>query len=338
VPDRTRLPGNAEPRVVRLQEIRSALEIPLLIDELAAGFVAYSSGQVVVPPVAHLGFDEPRGDVHIKYGYIQDDDVFVIKIADGFDDNAALGLPPGDGMLLVFDRRTGMTRAILLDRGYLTDLRTAAAGAVAARVLAPRTVERIGVIGTGVQGHLQLELLARVVECRSAMVYGRDAHRAARYVHDMAVHGFEVTIAPDPDTLAAACDLIVTATTARAPLFSAGVVRPGTHISAFGADSPGKQELDPALMGRADVVVVDSLAQTSRHGELAHALQAHEISEEHVHELGAVIGDRSLGRTGDDQITVCDMTGVAVQDIVVAKHVLRQLGAIHDSPSLAGPQ
>jgi ornithine cyclodeaminase len=317
--------GRAEPRVVRLDEIRTAVDIPLLIDELAEGFVAYSSGNVVVPPVAHLGFDDPRGDVHIKYGYIEDDDVFVIKIADGFDDNAALGLPPGDGMLLVFDRRTGMTRAVLLDRGYLTDLRTAAAGAVAARVLAPRVVERIGVIGTGVQGHLQLELLGRVVKCRSAMVYGRDAHRAERYVRDMAVHGFEVTVARDPGTLAAACDLIITATTARVPLFSADVVRPGTHISAIGADSPGKQELDPALMGRADVVVVDSLSQTSQHGELAHALEAGEITGERVHELGDVLRDPSLGRSSEDQITVCDMTGVAVQDIVVAKHVLAQL-------------
>ena len=320
--------------MVRLDEITRAVDIPRLIEELAEGFVAYSSGNVVVPPVAHLGFDEPRGDVHIKYGYIQDDDVFVIKIADGFDENPALGLPPGDGMLLVFDRRTGMARAVLLDHAYLTDLRTAAAegpdvgtliDAVAARLLAPRVVKRIGVIGTGVQGHLQLELLRRVVDCRSAMVFGRDRHRAERYVADMAKQGFEVTIAPDPDSLAAACDVIVTATTARAPLFSADAVRPGTHVSAFGADSPGKQELDPELMGRANVVVVDSLSQTSRHGELAHALEAGVITADRVHELGDVIRDPSLGRTGDDQITVCDMTGVAVQDIVVAKHVLAQL-------------
>lgn len=311
--------------MVHLDEIRRSIDVPQLIEELAAGFVAYSAGRVVVPPVAHLGFDQPRGDVHIKYGYIQDDDVFVIKIADGFDDNAALGLPPGDGMLLVFDRRTGMTRAVLLDQGYLTDLRTAAAGAVVARALAPRAVERIGVIGTGVQGHLQLELLGRVLPCRRAMVFGRDARRAERYVRDMAVHGFEVTIAPDPDTLAAQCEVIVTATSARAPLFRAESVRPGTHISAFGADSPGKQELEPALLGRADVVVVDSLSQTSHHGDLAHALEAGIVTTERVHELGEVLRDPSLGRTGDDQITVCDLTGVAVQDIVVAKHVLKQL-------------
>jgi ornithine cyclodeaminase len=319
------LAGRPEVRVVRLDEIRAAVDIPRLIDELAEGFVAYSAGHVVVPPVAHLGFDDPRGDVHIKYGYVQDDDVFVIKIADGFDGNASLGLPPGDGMLLVFDRQTGMTRAILLDHAYLTDLRTAAAGAVAARVLAPRKVERIGIIGTGVQGHLQLELLRRVVECRSAIVYGRDPHRAEQYVLDMAMHGFEVTIASDADSLAATCDIVVTATTARAPLFSAASVRKGAHISAFGADSPGKQELDPELFGRADVVVVDSLSQTSQHGDLAHALAAGSIIADRVHELGDVIRDPSLGRTSDEQITVCDMTGVAVQDIVVARHVLAQL-------------
>ncbi len=317
--------GIPEPRVVHLEEIKRAVDVPRLVDELAEGFVAYSSGSVVVPPVAHLGFDEPRGDVHIKYGYVQDDDVFVIKIADGFDDNAALGLPPGDGMLLVFDRHTGMSRAVLLDHAYLTDLRTAAAGAVVARVMAPRRVERIGVIGTGVQGHLQLELLGYVLPCRSVMVFGRDERRAERYVHDMAVRGFDVTIASDPDSLAAQCDVIVTATTARAPIFHAESVRAGTHVSAFGADSPGKQELEVALLGRADVVVVDSLSQTSRHGELAHALQAGAITTDRVHELGSVLRDPSLGRTSDDQITVCDMTGVAVQDIVVAKHVLAQL-------------
>lgn len=314
-----------EPRVVGLDEIKSIVDIPRLIDELAEGFVAYSSGKAVVPPVAHLGFDNPRGDVHIKYGYLQDDDVFVIKIADGFDNNSALGLPPGDGLMLVFDRHTGMARAILLDRGYLTDLRTAAAGAVVARVLAPSAVRCIGVIGTGVQGHLQLDVLRGVIGCRRAMVYGRDARRAARYVSDMAERGFEVAIASDAESLAAACDLIITVTTARAPLFRAEAVRAGTHISAFGADAPGKQELDPELMGRADIVVVDSLSQTSHHGDLVHALQAGLVAAERVRELGDVIRDPSLGRTDDEQITVCDMTGVAVQDIVVAKHVLAQL-------------
>ena len=315
----------SDPRVVGLDEIRRAVDIQRLIDELADGFVAYSAGKVVVPPVAHLGLEEPRGDVHIKYGYIVGDDVFVIKIADGIDDNPARGLPPGDGMLLVFDRRTGMAQAVLLDHAYLTDLRTAAAGAVVARALAPRRVECIGIIGSGVQGHMQLELLREVTDCRTACIFSRDRDHAERYVGDLAEHGFDVTIAPDADSLAEACEIIVTATTSRVPLFRAGAVRAGTHISAFGADAPGKQELDPLLMGRADLVVVDSIAQTSHHGELSHALAAGTVAIAGVRELGDVLRDPSLGRTGDDQITICDLTGVAVQDIVVAKHVLSQL-------------
>jgi ornithine cyclodeaminase len=141
----------------------------------------------------------------------------------------------------------------------------------------------------------------------------------------MAVHGFDVAIAPDADTLASECDLIVTATTARAPLFRAESVRAGTHISAFGADAPGKQELEAELLAKADVVVVDSRSQTSHHGELVHALAAGLLTADAVHELGEVLRDPSLGRTARDQITIADMTGVAVQDIVVAKHVLSHL-------------
>lgn len=313
------------PLLVRSPELEHALDYPRLIDEIAAGFVAYSAGNVVVPPVGHLAVEAFHGNVHIKYGYVRGDDVYVIKIASGFEENASKGLPPGDGTMLVSDLRTGMLLAILLDHGWLTDVRTAVAGAVGARALAPSDVHRIGIIGAGVQGRLQLELLARVTPCRDAMIYSRTAAHAEQYARDMSTKGFQVVVAATADALVRECNLIVTATTARAPLFSADVVRAGTHISAFGADSPGKQELDPELMGRAEVVIVDSLSQTSQHGELAHALAAGTITAERVHELGDVIRDPSLGRTGDDQITICDMTGVAVQDIVVAKHVLAQL-------------
>jgi ornithine cyclodeaminase len=218
-----------------------------------------------------------------------------------------------------------MPTALLLDHGWLTDVRTAAAGAVVARAMTPSAVERIGIIGAGVQGRLQLELLAHVTPCREVMVYSRTPARAERYARDMAGVGFQVTVAPSADVLAAACNLIVTATTARAPLFRAASVRPGTHVSAFGADAPGKQELDVALFQRAGVVVADSRAQAADHGDLAHALAAGTVDLHAVRELGEVLADSSLGRTGNDQITLCDLTGIAVQDIVIAKHVLAAL-------------
>jgi ornithine cyclodeaminase len=315
------------PLVVRSSELEHALDYPRLIDEIAAGFVAYSAGNVVVPPVGHLAVEAFHGNVHIKYGYVRGDDVYVIKIASGFEENASKGLPPGDGTMLVSDLRTGMLLAILLDHGWLTDVRTAVAGAVGARALAPSDVHRIGIIGAGVQGRLQLELLARVTPCRYAMIYSRTAAHAEQYARDMSTKGFQVVVAATADALVRECNLIVTATTARAPLFDAGAVRAGTHVSAFGADAPGKQELDVALFTRADVVVADSRAQAADHGELAHALAAGAVDSAHVRELGDVLANAALGRTNDDQITVCDLTGVAVQDIVIAKHVLAQLAA-----------
>ena len=315
------------PRVIHRAELEHSLDYPCLFDEIAAGFVAYSAGDVVVPPVGHLGFADPRGDVHIKYGYIRGDTVYVIKIASGFEDNVAKGLPPGDGMMLVFDQRTGTTMAMLLDGGWLTDVRTAAAGAVVARAMAPSVVHRIGIVGSGVQARLQLELLSLVTPCRDVMVYSRTAAHAERYARDMETKGFRVVVAPSADALAGECNLIVTATTARAPIFRGDAVRAGTHVSAFGADAPGKQELDVELFRRADVIIADSRAQTADHGELAHALAAGAVHISSVHELGEVLVDPTLGRTSVDQITICDLTGVAVQDIVIAKHVLSSLSS-----------
>jgi ornithine cyclodeaminase len=308
-------------RILSADDCERAVDVPTLLDEIARGFVDYSAGRVAVPPVGHLGFDDPRGDLHVKYGHVRGDDVFVIKVATGFPRNVERGLPTGDGAMLVLDAHTGLLRAILLDHARLTDLRTAAAGAVAARALARRAVRRVGVFGGGVQARLQLRMLAQVTACREVLVWNRTRERADALAAEAAQLGFDASVAPDAATVAANADLLVTTTAARAPLFPADVVRPGTHVTAVGADAPGKQELDPALLGRADLVVVDSRAQCADHGELAHALAAGVVHGGAVRELGEVLADRSFVRA-DDAITVCDLTGVAVQDIVVARHVL----------------
>jgi ornithine cyclodeaminase len=313
--------GFPEVRIVPADACERAVDVPALLDEIARGFVEYSAGRVAVPPVGHLGFDDPPGDLHVKYGHVRGDDVFVIKVATGFPRNVERGLPTGDGAMLVLDAHTGLLRAILLDHARLTDLRTAAAGAVAARALARRALRRVGVLGGGVQARLQLRMLAHATACRELVVWNRTRERAEALAAEAAQLGFDASVARDAATVAANADLLVTTTAARAPLFPADVVRPGTHVTAVGADAPGKQELDPALLGRADLVVVDSRAQCADHGELAHALAAGVVSGGAVRELGEVLADRSFARA-DDAITVCDLTGVAVQDIVVARHVL----------------
>jgi ornithine cyclodeaminase len=279
----------------------------------------------VVPPVGYLGFTEPTGDVHLKYGYVKGGDVFVIKVAAGFPQNSERGLPTGDGCMLVFDSHTGFLRAVLLDRSRLTDLRTAVAGAVAARALAPKSITRIGILGTGVQARLQPLMLAHVTACRDIALYGRSAARAESCAADLQAAGFRVTIAASAEVVAESSELIVTTTAARAAHFRAAAVRPGTHITGVGADAPGKQELDPKLFARAEVVVADSIAQCADHGDLAPALASGDITLDRVRELGAVLAEPRLGRTSEEQISIADLTGVAVQDIVIASHVLRRI-------------
>jgi ornithine cyclodeaminase len=309
------------PAVVTLAEIRNALggidPLPLIED----GFVAYSRGRAVVPPVGELVFDDPPGDVHIKYGYIRGGDIYVIKIASGFYDNPKRGLPSGDGLMLVFDQKTGVLQAVLLDEGYLTNLRTAVAGAAVAKVLAPRRVARAGILGAGVQGRMQLEWLRRVRSFDEAVVWGVDDAELEAYRRDMERPGLAIRTTRRAEDVAAAANLIVTCTPATQPLLRAEWIRPGTHITAMGSDTPVKQELDPAILAKADRVVVDSLSQSELRGEVYRAVSAGAIGRERLIELGRVIEDPGLGRASDDEITVADLTGVAVQDIQIAAAV-----------------
>jgi ornithine cyclodeaminase len=308
-------------KIIGLEEIKRMLPSLDLMEALEAGFVAYSSGAAVVPPVGELLFEDPPGDVHIKYGYLKGDDYFVVKIASGFYHNPDCGLPSGNGLMLLFNQKTGAVMAVLLDEGYLTDVRTAIAGAIAARYLAPRLVDRIGIFGTGVQARLQLRHLAPVTRCRKVAVWGRHPQRLERYRNDMEPEGFSIDTTSDAAEVASTCNLIVTATVATAPLLWNHQVREGTHITAVGADAAYKQELDPAILSRAGIVVADSISQCRERGEIAHALRASRIREEQLIELGQVISGAKPGRTSESQLTIADLTGVAVQDIQIAKAV-----------------
>ena len=317
------------PKLVTLDEIRLLLDTDSLIDEIEAGFVLYSDGKVNVPPVGFMHFDDPPGDVHIKYGSIQDDDYWVLKVASGFYQNPSLGLQASDGVILVFSQRSGALELVLHDRCWLTDMRTAAAGAVAARHLAPRKIDHVGVIGTGVQARMQLEMLCSVVEAKSALVWGRNKEKVGRMVSELGASDallasdMEVRAVESVEELADQSRLIVTATSAHEPVLRADQVQPGTHITAMGSDDDGKQELDVALLGKADRIVADSVSQCSQYGECVHAINAGVISLDDVTELGAVVSGSTDGRTSDDQITIADLTGVAVQDIQIAKMIAR---------------
>lgn len=309
--------------IATLPEIEQALPGLALLPAIEDAFARYSAGEAVVPPVGELLL--PDGDVHIKYGYLQGEPYYVVKIASGFYDNPALGLPSSNGLMLLFRQRTGEPVAALLDEGRLTDIRTAVAGAVAAKHLAPDGVRRIGIVGTGIQARLQLRHLASVVGCRRALVWGRRERQVEAYRGALADDGFDVAVTLDADEILATCDLVVTTTPATTPILRAELLHPGTHITAVGSDTAAKQELEVGILARADVVVADSRAQCRERGEIHHALAAGVLAEDRVVELGDVIAGRAGGRTTEDQITVADLTGVAVQDMAIASAVFEAL-------------
>lgn len=288
-------------RIINLNEISAALEQIDLITAMKNGFVAYSNQHTVIPPVGELLFDNPKGETHIKYGYIKNDDFYCIKIASGFYNNQQLGISSSQGMLLLFNQQTGVPEAILLDQGKLTDIRTATTGAMVAQYFAPEHIKGIGIIGTGIQAELQLKYLLKQTHCKTIWIWGRNIEKAKTLKNkldkDLTIH-----ITEDTGELARNCNLIVTTTPSEQPLLFADDIQPGTHITAVGSDTSEKQELEAAILNKADIVIADSLSQSENRGEIFQAINKGNISKNKALELGVALQNTSLQRTSDEQI------------------------------------
>jgi ornithine cyclodeaminase len=312
-------------KIYDLPQIMDVLKSLQPIEEIEAGFVAYSAGKAVIPPVGEMLFKDPPGETHIKYGYLVDDDYYVIKIASGFFESPSSSRYTSDGLILVFKKGTGELACALLDECYLTNVRTAAAGAVSAKYLAPKNIDCIGILGAGTQGRMQVEYLSAVIDCKDIMVWGLNRNELDDYKKDMEPLGYSIQTTLNTEDIADRCNLIVTATPSKSPLLSADKVRKGTHITAMGSDTPEKNELDPRILQKADIVVADSISQCLLRGEIHQALRAGVLERERIVELGNVIAKPEFRRTSEEQITIADLTGVAVQDIQIAKAVFHAL-------------
>ncbi|MCF2875372.1 MULTISPECIES: hypothetical protein [unclassified Tenacibaculum] len=306
--------------VINLEEIKKIVAGIDVVSAMEEGFVQYSNGNTVVPPVGELLFEEPKGDAHIKYGYIKNDDYYVIKIASGFYDNPKIGLPSSQGLMLLFDQKTGVPKGVLLDEGYLTDIRTAAAGALAAKYFAPKNIKAVGIIGTGIQAKLQLQYLQKHTFCTKVWLWGRNEENVAKFIKELGID-FDINIAENPSEVAKNSNLIVTTTPSEIALLKAEDIQQGTHITAVGSDTEHKQELESELLKKASIVIADSIPQSKSRGEIYRAVKDGAIAESSVIELGTAIQNSALQRLNDEQITVVDLTGVAVQDIMITKAV-----------------
>ncbi len=313
-------------RILNEADLRQAIGITApALAAIETAFTWLADGLVSMPPVMHIGVPDFHGDVDAKGGFVSGQPGVVVKIASGFFDNAKLGLPSSSGLMVVLDARTGFCQAILLDNGYLTDLRTGLAGAVAAKHLARADTRTVGVIGAGAQARYQVRSLQLVRPFERVLVWSRSATGAAKYAAEMApALGVEVIIAASPEDVVRGSDLVVPTTPSREPIVRAAWLRPGLHITAMGSDLPFKQELDAAVLARADLLVADRRSQCATIGELHHALDAGTIADAaDVVELGEITSGRAAGRKSPEQVTVCDLTGTGVQDVAIALLALR---------------
>lgn len=308
-------------RVLNEAELRKAVGIDdAALAAVENAFSCLQRGEVNMPPIMHIAAADKNGDIDVKSAYVKGMPYIAIKIASGFYDNPSRGLPSGSAMMVLLDAETGFCEAILLDNSYLTDLRTGLAGAVAAKYLAPTEVETVGVIGTGVQARYQVQCLALLRSFRKVVIWGRSEDKARTYAAEMGEkHGYEVKIAATPDEVVQKSQVVITATASSAPLVSVEALHGGLHITAVGADFPGKQELAPEVLMRADLLVCDRLAQCRTNGEIQHLVTDNELPASiEIVELGELTTGVRGGRQSDRDITVCDLTGTGVQDTAIA--------------------
>jgi len=297
--------------------------VPLDLEATACveeAFHALAMKAVAMPPILRLDIPEHRGEVDVKTAYVPGLDGFAIKISPGFFDNPKIGLPSTNGMMVLLSAKTGLVQALLLDNGYLTDVRTAAAGAVAAKHLSREDASVAAIFGAGMQAKLQLEALSLVRPIREARIWARDAAKAEAVAAELTRKlGFPVRAEADGRAAVDGADVIVTTTPSETPILKAEWLQPGQHVTAMGSDAEHKNEIEPAVITGADLYVADSLKQTRRLGELHHAIEAGLVAEATTFpELGEVIAGRKPGRSHRDQITVADLTGTGIQDTAIA--------------------
>jgi ornithine cyclodeaminase/alanine dehydrogenase-like protein (mu-crystallin family) len=316
--------------IIEEAALRAAVTPERAVAVMREAFRADGEGRTRVPAVINLDIPSARGEFHVKTAYIEGVPHVAVKVASGFFENPAKGLPSGSGLMTLFDAATGLPTAVLLDNGFLTDIRTAAAGALAADLLGRQFIQTVGVVGSGVQARQQVRCLATVRRFHRIVAWSPNRSNLEQYCAEMSAEGFEATAAQSAEEVCRAADVLITATPSRKALVSAEWLKEGVHVTALGSDSPGKQELTAECLDSADLVVVDRFAQCAAFGELKHALDAGLLTRNDVHaELGAIAAGRKPGRTTDREITIADLTGVGFQDTAIASAALAWVQAAY---------
>lgn len=314
-------------RIIDAESIRASVTFEDLIEPVSRAFEESSAGLadnglIVMFPAER----RELGDVYVKTGSLRGHDVYIVKVSPWFSSNVESGQPQG-GFVGVFDSRTGRTLALLNEEHYLSDIRTAAAGAVAARMLAPSTVGTAAVLGAGVQAYWQPLALYRERPFTTLLIWARNPQKAEQLKARLAgkLPGVEIRLSSDIEHTVRSADVLITTTLAREPLVHGAWLREGQHITAVGADDPTKSELDATALQRARVFV-DARDTAEANGDVHRAIRAGGYSIDQVAgELGEVISGQTAGRTSERDITIAKFVGIGAQDLVAAEVTLAKL-------------
>jgi len=308
--------------VLQSEDIKKCVELnEQLIPVIEDAFKNLAQGKTTMPPILRLDIEKYHGESDVKAAYIEGLDSYAIKIASGFFNNPKLGIPSSNGLMILLDSQTGVIKSVLLDKGYLTDVRTAIAGAIASKYLSNYDSTKAGIIGAGIQAKLQLEALTLVRKINTAYIWSRDSTKTKKFVEEINNLNVNLEVCSSAEEVLRKSEIVVTTTPSKSPLIKSDWLKKGLHITAMGSDAEQKNELDPLIIKQCDLYVPDSLSQTTILGELHHALEKNIVSSDNTYdELGNVILDSNLGRKSKDDITICDLTGTGVQDTAIARY------------------
>ena len=312
--------------ILNSTEIKKCVQLnQQLIPIIEDAFKSLALGKTTMPPILRLDIEKYHGESDVKAAYIDGLDSYAIKVASGFFNNPNLGLPSSNGLMILLDSKTGMLKSVLLDKGYLTDVRTAIAGAIAAKHLSNPESSNVGIIGAGIQAKMQLEALLLVRNIKTAYIWSRDSKKTNTFVKNIKDKiNIKIIACESPEQTVNLSEILITCTPSKSPIIKSEWLKKGLHITAMGSDAEMKNELDPKIIKDCDYYIPDSQSQTSILGELNHAIKAGLVSsEKKYNELGSVIINPNLGRRNINDITVADLTGTGVQDTAIARHTYK---------------
>ena len=312
--------------VLNSSEIKKCVQLNgQLIPIIEDAFKSLALGKTTMPPILRLDIEKYHGESDVKAAYIDGLDSYAIKVASGFFNNPNLGLPSSNGLMILLDSKTGVLKSVLLDKGYLTDVRTAIAGAIAAKHLSNPGSSNVGIIGAGIQAKMQLEALLLVRNIKTAYIWSRDSKKTKTFVQNIKDKiNIKINACETPEKTVNLSEILITCTPSKSPIIKSEWLKKGLHITAMGSDAEMKNELDPKIIKDCDYYIPDSQSQTSILGELNHAIKAGLVSaEKKYNELGSVIINSNLGRRNINDVTVADLTGTGVQDTAIARHTYK---------------